>query len=64
MAAHPQCGSDENRPAQHGLWSTVQAAVTGGWGSTFRLVLILAVIAAGIAALSLVGAAPISDFFK
>lgn len=25
----------------HGMWSTVQAAITGGWGTTFRLLLIL-----------------------
>lgn len=33
-----------NGPAlqrRHGMWSTVQAAITGGWGTTFRLLLIL-----------------------
>ena len=26
---------------RNGMWSTVQAAVNGGWGTTFRLLLIL-----------------------
>ena len=33
-----------NGPAsqrRHGMWSTVQAAITDGWGTTFRLLLIL-----------------------
>jgi hypothetical protein len=33
-----------NGPApqrRQGMWSTVQAAITGGWGTTFRLLLIL-----------------------
>lgn len=37
-----------NGPAlqrRHGMWSTVQAAITGGWGTTFRLLLILGCLA-------------------
>lgn len=30
-----------------GWWSTVQAAIAGVWGSTARLILILAILAAG-----------------
>jgi hypothetical protein len=33
------------------MWSTVQAAITGGWGTTARLSLILTIILVLIAAL-------------
>jgi hypothetical protein len=29
---------------RHDLWSTVQAAITGGWAMTFRLLLILGIL--------------------
>lgn len=32
-----------------GLWSTVTAAVQGGWGQTVRLILILVVLGGGFA---------------
>ncbi|GAB2709223.1 hypothetical protein BKA24_002542 [Microbacterium marinum] len=37
-----------------GMWSTITAAVEGGWGATGRLVVILAVVAAAIVAVILV----------
>jgi hypothetical protein len=61
---HPSRRPDDDLSARHGLWSTVQAAVAGGWGSTFRLVLILVILATTIIALRLGDAAPILAFFK
>jgi len=40
-------GPDE-RPDRTGMWSAIQAAVLAGWGATFRLILILAVVTAAI----------------
>lgn len=42
------------------MWSTVQAAITGGWSMTIRLVVILTVLAVVIAVLGPWVGAPIS----
>jgi hypothetical protein len=42
------------------MWSTVQAAITGGWPTTIRLIVILTVIAVVITVLGPWVGAPIS----
>ncbi|MFE9207516.1 hypothetical protein [Micromonospora sp. NPDC007230] len=42
------------------MWSTVQAAVTGGWGTTIRLTLILVIIIIAISLLGFGAATPLT----
>jgi hypothetical protein len=54
-----QDSSEGDRPApqrNHGLWSTVQAAVTDGWSTTFRLLLIMTGLATLLIAVAALGA--------
>jgi hypothetical protein len=51
----------------HGIWSTVQTAITGGWGVTARLVAIMTVAAVLIGALSVTldwAGIPVSAFLQ
>ncbi|MGI5151361.1 hypothetical protein ACQEVC_34195 [Plantactinospora sp. CA-294935] len=54
---------DGNRPApqaDHSMWSTVQAAITGGWSTTIRFIAIVTVAAASVALLGAWAGTPIS----
>ena len=35
---------DQPAPTEHNKWSTVQAAITGGWSETARLITIMIVV--------------------
>ena len=58
---------DEERPApqaDHSMWSTVQAAITGGWSTTIRLITIVTVATASVAVLGSWVGAPISAVLR
>jgi hypothetical protein len=59
---------EEEGPAPqqgHGMWSTVQAAITGGWATTFRLLLVMAGLATLLISVKALGAGtPITSLLQ
>jgi len=58
---------EEGRPAPtgtHGMWPTVQAAITGGWSTTIRFIAIMTVVAVSFALLGARVGAPITAVMR
>ena len=64
MVQRDSPGEETPAPLEPNMWSTVQAAITGGWGTTVRLTLILVIIIIAVTALGVGAATPLSAVLR
>jgi hypothetical protein len=65
VSRHDSPEGDGSAPQKrHSLWSTVQAAITGGWATTLRLLMIMAGFAALITLLGHGAGTPVTALLQ